>query len=109
MGHEEVRSQLSRPASGWGVGIAARLPDGGCNWGKHDRIHADIPVAGRFRVGPVFPGGRSGSYLGGPRGITGQVLSGTGFAAPYAADGPRRCRTVFSPSEVETSQTFIEE
>ena len=47
-----------------------------------------------FRVGSVFPGGGAGRDLGRARGIAGQVLPGTGFAASHAADQSRQCRTV---------------
>ena len=50
-----------------------------------------IEMAGKFGVGPVFSGRRAGRHLGRSGGTAGQVLSGTGFAAPNAADRPCRC------------------
>ena len=38
--HEEVRSQFCGPASGWGAGVAAGLPDCGGHCGDHDSVYA---------------------------------------------------------------------
>ena len=69
-----------------------------------------LEVAGRFGVGSVFSGGGAGRHLGRSRGIAGQVLPGTGFAAPYAADRPRRCPAPSSAGEIGSSaQTLFGE
>ena len=109
LGHEEVRSQFCGPASGWGVGVAAGLPDCGGDCGEHDRVYAELEVAGRFGVGSVFPGGGAGRHLGRSRGTAGQVLPGTGFAAPYAADRPRRCPAPSRAGEIGSSANIIGE
>ena len=107
LGDEDVRSQVRGSVFGRSSGVASRLSHRGGDYGDYDRVHSIVEVAGGVPIGPILPGGGAGCHLGRPCGVARTVLSGTGFAAPFATASPERRPAAPGSREVGLRKVFI--